>query len=70
MEGSKIGFLNIYAPTDLRRSRRRATFWRTLTYTVPEMDSWIVGGDFDNLETMEDQQGKGPEFVGLSQMEI
>ena len=28
-------------------------------YTLPVMDSWIVGGDFNNLETLEDQQGRG-----------
>ena len=33
------------------------------------MDSWIVGGDFNNLETMEDQQGRGLEFVGIAQVE-
>ena len=63
LEGSKIGILNIYAPTDLRR---RATFWRSLTDLLPAMDSWIVGGDFNNLETLEDQQGRGPEFALLS----
>ena len=51
LEGSKIGVLYIYASTDLRR---RATFWRSLTDLLPVMDSWIVGGDFNNLETMED----------------
>ena len=52
--------LNVYVLTDLRRW---ATFSRTLANTIPEMDSWIVGGDFNNLETLEDQQGRGPEFL-------
>ena len=63
LEGSRIGVLNIYAPTDLRR---RATFWRTLTELLPVMDLWIVGGDFNNLETMEDEQSKGLEFAGIA----
>ena len=63
IEGSRIGILNIYAPTDLRR---RATFWSSLTALLPEMDSWIVGGDFNNLETLEDQQGRGLEFLGIA----
>ena len=51
IEGSRIGILNIYAPTDLRQ---RAAFWSTLPDLVPEMGSWIVGGDFNNLEAIED----------------
>ena len=33
------------------------------------MDLWIVGGDFNNRETMEDQQGRGPEIAGIAQAE-
>ena len=66
LEGSRIGVLNIYTPTDLRR---RVTYWRTLTELLPAMDSWIVGGDFNNLETMEDQQGRGPEFASIAHAE-
>ena len=51
LEGSRIRVLNIYTPTDLRR---RATFWRTLTELLLVMDSWIVGGNLNNLETMEE----------------
>ena len=66
IEGSRVGILNIYATTDLWR---RATFWRTLANTEPVMDSWIVEGDFNNLETLEDQQGRGPKFIGISCVE-
>ena len=66
LEDSRIGVLNIYAPIDLRR---RVTFWRTLIKLLPTMDSWIDGGDFNNLETMEDQHGRGPEFAGITQAE-
>lgn len=62
IEGSKVGILNIYTSTDLWW---RATFWRMLVDTALEMDSWIVGSDSSNLETLEDQQGKGPKFVGI-----
>lgn len=30
------------------------------------MDSWIIGGDFNNLETLEDQQGRGIDFEGIA----
>ena len=33
------------------------------------MDSWIVGGDFNNLEALEDHQGRGPEFAGITHAE-
>ena len=63
LEGSRIGVLNIYTPTNLWRM---VTFWRTLIELLPTMDSWIVGGDFNNLETMEDQHGRGLEFTGIA----
>ena len=36
IEGSRIGILNIYAPTDLRW---RAAFWSSLSGLLPKMDS-------------------------------
>lgn len=30
------------------------------------MDSWIVRGNFNNLETHKDQQGRGPKFKGIA----
>ena len=33
------------------------------------MDSWIVGGHYNNLETLEDQQGRGSEFKGIARGE-
>ena len=65
IKGSKIGVLNIYAPTDMRR---RATFWSALADSVLEVESWIIGGDF-NLETLEDQQGQGSEFASIARAE-
>lgn len=55
IEGSRLGILNIYAPIDMHK---RFAFWRTI-------DSWIVGGDFHNPETLEDQHDRGPEFEGI-----
>ena len=63
IEAFKVGVLNIYAPTDLQQ---RASFWQTLAGLVPEVDSWIVGGDFNNLEMLEDHQDTGPEFIGIA----
>lgn len=59
IEGSTLGILNVYAPTDLHA---RASFWLDVVDSLPEMDSWIIGGDFNNLETLEDQQGRGSDF--------
>ena len=58
MEGSRIGILNIYVPRDLRL---QAVFCRLIVDTVPDMDSWIAGGDFNNLEMQEDQQQRSIE---------
>ena len=63
IEGSQIGVLNI--PTNMQQ---RATFRTPLADSIPEVNSWIVGGDFNNLD-LEDQEGRGPEFVGIAQAE-
>ena len=62
LEKVRIVILNIYAPTDLRR---RATFWSALASSDPEVDSRIVGGDFNDLEALEDQQGRAPDVTSL-----
>ena len=51
MEGSRVGILNVYALTDLQW---RAAFWSMLTELLLEMDLWIVGGDFNNIEFAQD----------------
>ena len=43
-----IGIMSVYAPTD---ARSRARFWSQLAHELPEVDSWIVGGDFNNLDS-------------------
>ena len=45
---TRLGILNVYAPADVQL---RGTFWRTI---VDSMGAWIVGGDFNNLEALED----------------
>ena len=37
-----------------------------MTRSVSEMDSGIVGGDFNNLEALKDQQGWDPEFGSIA----
>lgn len=59
----KVGILNIYAPIDLRQT---ATFWSTLKGSIPRMDSWIVGRDFNKLKVIEDQHGRDLEFAGIA----
>ena len=33
------------------------------------MDPWIVEGDFNNIEALENQQGRGPDFAGIASTE-
>jgi exonuclease III len=47
IENKKIGFLNIYAPNT---GRDRAIFWDAISSTIPEADSWIMGGDYNMVE--------------------
>lgn len=58
-EGSTVGILNVYAPMDLQV---QAAFWLDILDALPDMDSWIIGGDFDNVETLEDQHGRCVDF--------
>ena len=51
----KIGILNIYAHND---SQRRAKLWDLLTETnLPEAE-WIMGGDFNSVESLDDRIGR------------
>ncbi|MCO5596732.1 hypothetical protein L7F22_050800 [Adiantum nelumboides] len=46
--GTLVGFLSVYA----HNTRRvRATFWSQLTDEFPIVDTWIIGGDFNNIES-------------------
>ncbi|KAI5063770.1 hypothetical protein GOP47_0022317 [Adiantum capillus-veneris] len=36
--------------------RLRADFWHKIVHVLPVLDSWIVGGDFNNLESPSDYQ--------------
>ena len=36
---------------------------------IPHMDAWIIGGDFNNLETIEDQIGRRVGFEGITNNE-
>ena len=49
------GLLNIYAPN---QPSAHALFWETVTIALPNsIDHWIVGGDFNMLETPLDRVG-------------
>ena len=43
-----VGILCVYAPTI---ASERAWFWGQIVDVLPIVDSWIVGGDFNNVET-------------------
>ncbi|MCO5592274.1 hypothetical protein L7F22_046273 [Adiantum nelumboides] len=50
-DASIVGILCIYAPTT---AAQRSWFWDHIVDVLPFVDSWIVGGDFNNVETFED----------------
>ena len=52
-----IGLLCIYAPNE---ARLRANFWQDIVDVLPVVDSWIVGGDFNNLESPSDYRADTP----------
>lgn len=58
---SRIGFLSIYAPT---HARARSAFWSLLVDVLrpvlSSVDSWVVGGDFNNIESAQDYQAEVP----------
>jgi len=54
-----IGFLTVYAPTE---ARLRASFWRQIVDVLPTVDSWIVGGDFNNVESLADVRASTPQL--------
>lgn len=35
------------------RRQRELDFWEQIVHVLPTVDSWIVGGDFDNVKTCE-----------------
>ena len=51
MEECKFGVLNVYAPNI---SNERTSFWRLLANKIPSFDNWIVAGDFNMTERMEE----------------
>ena len=52
-----LDLLCVYAPTE---ARLRAVFWQEIVDVLPPMDSWIVGGDFNNLESPLDYRADIP----------
>ena len=56
IDGGSYGLLSIYAPTD---ARAWSLFWDSLAQSLPCMDSWIVGGDFNNVELPSDVSFEG-----------
>ncbi|MCO5591743.1 hypothetical protein L7F22_045735 [Adiantum nelumboides] len=48
IDGTLVGFLNVYAHNSPREGAR---FWSQLSDALPIVDTWIVGGDFNNIES-------------------
>ncbi|MCO5568073.1 hypothetical protein L7F22_021768 [Adiantum nelumboides] len=56
-DASIVGILCIYAPTT---AAERSWFWDQIVDVLPSVDSWIVGGDFNNVDTFEDWRAARP----------
>ena len=52
-----VGFMCIYAPTT---PRERAIFWDRILDVLPDVDHWVVGGDFNNIESHDDWRAAIP----------
>ncbi|MCO5602511.1 hypothetical protein L7F22_056644 [Adiantum nelumboides] len=51
IDGTLVGFLSVYAHNS---ATERASFWSQLTDALPIVDTWIIGGDFNNIESDSD----------------
>ncbi|MCO5561324.1 hypothetical protein L7F22_014945 [Adiantum nelumboides] len=56
-DASVVGIRCIYAPT---ATSERSWFWDQIIDVLPSVDSWIVRGDFNNVETFEDCRAAQP----------
>ena len=50
----QIGVLNIYAPNS---APEREIFWRMLVTTLPNVEAWVMAGDFNMTKHLEDRKG-------------
>ena len=50
----RVGLLNAYAPN---HASACATFWSQILESLPSVDTWCIGGDFNMIEALEDQCG-------------
>lgn len=63
-----VGFLCVYAPIDVRL---RVDLWQEIVDVLPSVDSWIVGGDFNNLEAPLDYHDDIPPHLrGITSVDI
>ncbi|KAG0504403.1 hypothetical protein KC19_N036200 [Ceratodon purpureus] len=52
LPGGDFGILNIYASND---ARERTQFWSRLLDGTPKLDRWLLGGDFNMVESPADK---------------
>ena len=50
-----VGIMCIYAPTT---PRERAIFWDRILDVLLDVDHWVVGGDFNNIESAQDYRAE------------
>ena len=51
IEDALVGFMYTYVPTT---PRERVIFWDCILDVLPNVDHWVVGGDFNNIESHND----------------
>jgi exonuclease III len=61
-----VGILNIYAPN---KGPERATFWTQIANNLPQADSWVVGGDFNMVESETDRSSNTPKKLSREERE-
>ena len=69
MDDHVLGVLSVYAPTVARQG---ADFWAQIIDVLPSVDSWIVGGDFNNVECIDDLRisvGQQPRVTSIAPSE-
>jgi len=65
--GGDLGILNVYAPND---SQGRYQLWKSLIRKLPTTWRWIIGGDFNTVESCWDKTNPCRRLVLLAKREF
>jgi hypothetical protein len=61
----QVGIINVYAYND---SKKRTRLWEAITKANLPQAQWIIGGDFNSVETLDDRIGSAS-TTGMSTRE-